>query len=422
MHVEHASPTLPSARAARYEPFIEGIRGLLASYVVFHHVYSVLGSFNAGDREPLAPYLDWFSYGHNAVAAFIFVSGLCLGLPVVRRLEAGEPPLSGGAVRFYKARARRILPAYYAVIVVCVTIGLLLARTGIAMPNDYFLPLQPSAVVGGLLLVPNFFSSANGVGVIWSLGVELQIYLLFPLMCWFWRRSGLAALLCLTLVLASLCGKYMPRDVGPLHLTGSTRGLLPTFYVVFVMGLIAAKLLRGSSATAVALRERLPWGVLLLTSIIVMFMRDFVFGLRGDMNDYLIGFYMLLVTLTVYRHRAVRWVLERPIPVQLGTFSYSLYLTHLMVITLTYLFIYQRLMPANMQGQFFRAFMFMIAVGYPLACGVAWIFARLFEWPFMNSRARKAATTHYRPPDQLTPPSAPPSAGASSAVLLPTAD
>ena len=406
MHIEYAGQIPSSARPARYEPFIEGIRGLLASYVVIHHVYSVLGSFNAGDRDGVAPYLDWFSYGHNAVAAFIFISGLCLGLPVVRRLEAGEPPLSGGTFRFYRARARRILPAYYAVIVVCATIGLLLSRRGVEMPKDYFLPLQPSAVAGALLLVPNLFTSANGVGVLWSLGVELQIYLLFPLICWVWRRGGLATLLCLTLVLASLAGKYLPRDVGPVHLLGSTRGLLPTFYVVFVLGLIAAKLLRGGSAMAVAMRERLPWGILLLTSVSVLFLRDFVFGLRGDLNDYLVGFYMLLLTMTIHRHRGVRWVLERPIPVQLGTFSYSLYLTHLMVVTITYLFIYQRLMPASMQGQFFRAFMFVIAVGFPLACGVAWVFARLFEWPFMNSRARRAAATHYRPPDQIAAPSA----------------
>src|SRR5581483_5580771 len=54
------------------------------------------------------------SYGHDAVAVFIVLSGYCLMLPVVR----GGGELAGGFAGYISRRARRILPPYYVTLVV----------------------------------------------------------------------------------------------------------------------------------------------------------------------------------------------------------------------------------------------------------------------------------------------------------------
>ena len=70
--------------------FIEGIRGLSASYVVLHHLWQF------AIADPMRPAPSWFraatvfKYGEFGVAVFVVVSGYCLMLPVLT--DPGAPP------------------------------------------------------------------------------------------------------------------------------------------------------------------------------------------------------------------------------------------------------------------------------------------------------------------------------------------
>lgn len=385
---------------SNYEPYIDGLRGMLATYVVLHHIYTVLvflfaqGYVGDGWR-----YYDWMTYGHNAVVAFIFVSGLCLGMPVVRSLDTTGLALRRGALHFYAGRAKRILPAYYAAVLICAVICFFLFRSPGMFPEDYFLPIRSPGLLGSLLLGPNLVDKHNGVGVIWSLGVELQIYLCFPLFCAIWQRFGVAVLTCFILVAASCVEAYFPKTWGPIRLVGgAVSGLCPSLYVAFSAGLLAAVLLKRKTAFVTSIRDTVPWGILFLTYIIVLAVRAARWGVIAEVDDYLTAVLMLLLVMTIYRHPRFRWIFERPIPVQLGTFSYSLYLVHLILINVLYIYVYKRIWPASAQTNFSRAFFFELGLGLPLSIGAAYGFARLFEFPFMNNKKRRAAATAYVPP------------------------
>ena len=99
--------------------FLDGMRGLTALYVLLFHLYIPAGLSSAVQHG-----LSWLRFGHYAVGVFIVLSGYSLMLPVARSQDGRIP---GGVVDFFKRRARRILPPYYAAIVCSLGI-LFLAR------------------------------------------------------------------------------------------------------------------------------------------------------------------------------------------------------------------------------------------------------------------------------------------------------
>jgi len=89
--------------------FLDGLRGLAAFYVLLHHLYDPFGIPRA-----LTYPLSILRFGHYAVGAFIVLSGYCLMLPIVRSTDG---KISGGTFHFFKRRAMRILPPYYAALI-----------------------------------------------------------------------------------------------------------------------------------------------------------------------------------------------------------------------------------------------------------------------------------------------------------------
>src|SRR4051812_26575815 len=91
--------------------YLDGLRGALALYVVVHHCWIRGGLVARPGLEGLAT--NWMLYGHLAVNFFIVLSGFCLMIPVARTQR-----LAGGVLDFYARRARRILPPYYAILLI----------------------------------------------------------------------------------------------------------------------------------------------------------------------------------------------------------------------------------------------------------------------------------------------------------------
>src|SRR5205807_2051069 len=126
--------------------------------------------------------------------------------------------LPGGGRRFFAKRARRILPPYYAAIV----LALLLIP----------LPVTARDIVSHLFLVHNLspatFITVNGA--FWSIAVECQIYLWFPLFVWAWRRFGMPASV----------GLYIPFALLLSRASQNTQwyGSMPHLYALFTLGTV----------------------------------------------------------------------------------------------------------------------------------------------------------------------------------------
>src|SRR3954453_14322237 len=91
--------------------WLDGVRGAAALFVVLHHMWLSTWPPFPDNRGPW--WLGFLLYGHLAVAVFIVVSGFSLALAPVRH----DGQLVGGPRRFVRRRAWRILPAYWAALV-----------------------------------------------------------------------------------------------------------------------------------------------------------------------------------------------------------------------------------------------------------------------------------------------------------------
>ncbi|MFC3097691.1 acyltransferase family protein [Alteraurantiacibacter palmitatis] len=174
--------------SAAYRSDIDGLRCLAILPVVFNHA-----GFSAVPG------------GFIGVDIFFVISGFLITGILARELDEN----SFSIVRFYERRARRILPALFAVILACLIAGWI-----IMLPSEY-VRLAKSAIAT-LLFVSNFWfwhaaGDYFGANVVfepllhtWSLAVEEQFYIIFPLLLWglsrLPRRIWIAAIAIICLV------------------------------------------------------------------------------------------------------------------------------------------------------------------------------------------------------------------------------
>lgn len=320
-------------------PALDGLRAVAAMYVVVFH--SVLGFYEKDLVGPWRVLKRACVYGHEAVAVFIVLSGFCLMLPVVRRDSRG---LGVDFSRFVRRRARRILPPYYAAL--GLSLALLALVTGLQQRTqttwDDSLPgLAVAPIAAHLLVVHNWVPSlAMQInGPLWSVATEWQIYFFFPLVLLpIWRRFGPGVAL-----LAAAGLGYAPLLLWP----GPAAKAAPWYLLLFGCGMLAAAISFSHEPRFTSLRGRRFWkplsGGLWLSCLLLSNGAAWLwFGLK-PLSDVLVGLATaaLLVHLTACvteaRPSRVLSVLEsRPLQT-VGSFSYSLYLTHLPIVALGYL-------------------------------------------------------------------------------------
>lgn len=161
-----------------YRPEIDGLRALaVLSVVLFHAKLKCPG-------------------GYVGVDVFFVISGFLITSVILRDLHHGKFSLA----HFWERRIRRILPALSVMIVACLVVGGLLL-----LPSD-FERLGQSAIAQALLAANIFFwrddvgsggyfsplSEERPLLHTWSLSVEEQFYVLFPLgLMWAFRFKPL---------------------------------------------------------------------------------------------------------------------------------------------------------------------------------------------------------------------------------------
>src|SRR5262245_20094341 len=230
----HAVPT-GIARDAHYFFELECLRGVAIALVVLFHADGLLRfpfRTTTGMWPPLP--LALVFAGHTGVSLFFVLSGFLLSLPFLAEID-GERRVDRRL--YYRKRALRILPIYWAVLALAVVVTVrslpeLLPRLG------YFIFLNSDPD-----LIPPMRPFTD---VVWSLATEVQFYAVLPLLplCLRSRRRG-------AIVLAVLGLLYLDLLVGPLarsptrpFLTNGVFGRLPQF----AAGIAAAWLYRRRQA------------------------------------------------------------------------------------------------------------------------------------------------------------------------------
>jgi peptidoglycan/LPS O-acetylase OafA/YrhL len=182
-----------------HRPEIDGLRALAVLPVMLFHA-----GFGA------------FSGGYVGVDVFFVISGFLITSIILRELQAGRFSF----VRFYERRARRILPALLFTLLLCLPLAWVWMR-----PAE--LQAFGGSLVWTVLSLSNvFFWRTTGYFDLaaeekpllhtWSLGVEEQYYLFFPLLMVLGWRLGLRRLAWLLggLALVSLMGSEWSLRTG----------------------------------------------------------------------------------------------------------------------------------------------------------------------------------------------------------------
>ena len=388
-----ATPAV-TAPARLHLDFLDGLRALAALYVVASHIYLLVFGTEARMNWPLT-LANTMLYGHLAVSVFIVISGFCLTLPVVQTRQ-----LKRGARDFYWRRARRILPPYYA------ALALTLALTYSNLPTGIEKPIAPSDFLVSLFLLQDLVPGAKLINLpLWSVAVEFHIYLFFPLLLWVWRRLGLAALGLAATATGAVATLAWPHVYAGKLWTFSC----PWFIALFAFGMAAAVCSQTSLwsrarvwIAPLALGAALVWAFLLwrnpfeATPVQERFLAvlPWIDGALGVLVAALLTMLAAPQTqLGAFTNRFKRALQWRPL-VFIGTFAYSLYLTHYALMPSVFdLF---RKVPLINDSRALQI-VTMIGVGIPVLLGLAHVFFRIFERPFLSQRAKAAIANESAP-------------------------
>jgi peptidoglycan/LPS O-acetylase OafA/YrhL len=165
-------------------------------------------------------------FGHG-VEIFFVLSGFCLALPLLTELRN-----SGAATlhlsTFFFNRAFRIVPLYYAAIVLCSLLALFYYTHWHKLPPTIAVPQSPWDFAKHFLLLDRGVTLVNSS--FWSIPVQLRWYVLFPVLIALYVRSRRV----FVLIVAALVFAYNATRIDVVDV-----GTLP----LFMFGIMAADLM-----------------------------------------------------------------------------------------------------------------------------------------------------------------------------------
>ena len=342
--------------------------------VMWSHVYE-------GDGSPYQAQLFTMALVFaGSVDLFFVISGFCLFYPLTR--SEVKPHWR----TFFARRARRLLPPYYAAMGVVVLSPLvaepLMARIGIPV-SAVGLPDWRQIWTHALFLhtlFPDTYFAFNGP--LWSLAVEWQFYLAFPLAVWLvyrggWRGVALICLLTLSyrLLINSdrLAASTWPIDA--VH-------LFPSHWLEFALGMLIAIHLRHSRAGRIGRwREAadvagVVWIYILVSYLLYGPALRYPYPVKDLLNSVV---WAPIVFLACVDDTITRRLFSHPVLIWLGVRSYSIYLLHLPII-----FGLGHTVASMHLGEP-ESLLAMTGLGVPLVLASAAVFFELFERPFLNT-------------------------------------
>jgi peptidoglycan/LPS O-acetylase OafA/YrhL len=322
-------------------------------------------------------------FGYVGVFLFFVISGFCIHLSRAKAQVENKPPVAFTA--FWKRRFRRLYPPYIVALILYLGISAFTTRFELT-------PFYVWDVVSHLFMLHNLDShtvySINGV--FWTLAIEEQLYLAYFLLLflrkrWGWQRALMACLAARVLwfVLSTAIRERYKVDI-PISEGAASH------WFTWALGALSVEAMFG----VVKLPRWLYRGRLALTvlaaSVALTFLLPKVEQFNQSLHDLLwlflhplwgVGFFILLNRF-VLAESLWRPALRTPTLIKMlaaiGLFSYSLYLTHELVVMESYHFGFLGL------SQLATA----LLVTTPACVAFAWVFFWFAERPYLSAPPR----------------------------------
>jgi peptidoglycan/LPS O-acetylase OafA/YrhL len=372
------SPRLSAARpeaadASRHVPSLDGVRGLAIVLVLAFHAWPS----------------QWTAFGWMGVDLFFVLSGfLITGILFDGRETARR------ARTFYIRRILRIMPLYYAVLILMFVVLPLIHRPHdlvyeqLAGDQAWYWTYTSNWLLG--LQIPPHFNYMNHF---WSLAVEEQFYLVWPLVVWHTSRKT-----ALRIAACAIAGALVCR----IALAGAGVWWLATYFLTpcrldaLGVGSVIALALRAPGDPAVTARrvgDRMLRGAMAVTALVVVALmigdRGFAATVRLPVSVNLTAIAWIFGWLvTIAATRQPRWLQWKPLRAA-GQYSYGLYVIHP--------FVFAYLAARWPGGGLFAHGVAVVMV----SASLAWLSYHGFEKRFLRLKPRLAPTM---PLIALTPP------------------
>ena len=342
--------------------------------VMWGHVYE-------GDGSPYQDHLlSVVLFFAGGVDLFFVISGFCLFYPLTK------PEVRPRWRTFFARRGRRLLPPYYAAMGVVILSPLiaepLMARLGIPV-SPVGWPDWRQVWTHALFLhtlFPDTYFAFNGP--LWSLAIEWQFYLAFPLAVWLIRRGGWRGVALIGLLTVSyrllINNDRLAANTWPVD----TIHLFPSHWLEFALGMLIALYLRHRKAGRIGrLREAgdiigLIWIYIVASYVLYGPALLYPYPVKDLLYSVL---WAPVVFLACVDATITKRLFSHPVLIWLGVRSYSIYLLHLPI-----LFGLGQTVSSMHLGEP-KSLLVMTGLGVPLVLASAAVFFELFEKPFLNT-------------------------------------
>lgn len=374
---------------SRHLGWLDQIRGAAALYVVCHHAVMQVTVIGHHANDPIYRMLQLLtSYGHYAVDVFIVLSGYCLMLPVVANQKFGN------IWTFYLRRTVRIVLPYYGALLV--TLAMIYLWIGEADGSHWAgiaLPVTTDSLLKHLLLIHQWLPEvANKINpAFWSVGVEYQIYFLFPFFYFIAKKIGfIPSFLVITFISYALWGVSYSLNV----LNPSSTGTSFYYCALFFMGMSAAQfstqakelpthrwfVMIDRQATKIAIASVIGMVLLATTAFLISRFAPSVF-FPLQIQSFFVGLFFSLLLYLKGKNKVSSFEIRDGAFFKflgwVGTIGFSVYLLHDPVIAIVWSYVVE---PMNLTRYWMQAIV-ELAVGISASIGLAAMFYTYVELP-----------------------------------------
>lgn len=315
--------TTPKFIAGRI-PELDGLRGIAILLVIsFHYINNQLT--NSTSRMGRIVY-QATSFGWTGVDLFFVLSGFLIGTILIRNRRSPNYFST-----FYIRRIVRIIPNYYLLIGIFLLLLVLpyFSRSAFIHKSNNIPWWSYLTMVHNIYMGRLHNLGSNAVNVTWSIGIEEQFYLFFPLIVYFSPQKWVPYILVLAIGLACVIrgfyDHWIPRYV-----------LLPCRMDSIAFGALVAYF-NESFPLAEIVKKYSRWFFLILLinigAVLFLFFRYNDLGINK--HFFLAVFFTgCLIAALVYTRTWYGSLLRNKLLTWIGTISYSLYLFHYLILAL----------------------------------------------------------------------------------------
>lgn len=342
----------------KYIPQVDGLRFIAISSVLFFHIYGHLvfgggvvrgGIADAGVIDRLAK---------RGVELFFVISGFVVTLPFAAHSLSGGPRVR--LKDYFLRRVTRLEPPYI------VNLLLSYALWSFAL-HQSALERLPHLIASIFYLHQIVYWEPSSIsGVVWSLEVEIQFYIIAPLLvlilCFrptFWRRS-LITIAIFAAGLASMGLIYRPAQLSLLY-----------YINFFLAGMLLCDIYSVESGS---------WTPSLRWDAVSLIGWPLVWLLGSSTSHVLAPYLMIVLCVAAFRGKFTRDVLGTTAITVVGGMCYSIYLYHWQALAV----IFRLTKPLHIGNGFGSYLALQCLIIFPFILAVATIFFVLIERPCMN--------------------------------------